>query len=156
MFEFSGKLSKECEDFLFLKQRRMEVLSLAIAFGICGLIVLVIGIICEPIILLFLPLLAFPPLIPFFPGYREAFLSHMADRIFFDLEEGTVIYENKKRSSFYMIDDIETIFDHGSFYHLKFVNVPDSYYVLDKALITKGTIEEFKACFGEKIRKVEK
>ena len=156
MFEFCGKLSKECEDFLFLKQRKMESLSLLIAFGIVGLIVLVIGIICDPILLLFLLALAFPPLIPFLPSYREAFLSHMPNRIAFDLEEGTVLYENKNRSTFNMIADIETILDYGNFYHLKFTTTPDSYHVLDKSLIINGTREEFEAYFCDKIQKVEK
>ena len=31
MFEFKGKLSKECEDFLFYKQRKMEVISICFA-----------------------------------------------------------------------------------------------------------------------------
>ena len=40
MFDFKGKLSKECEDFLFNKQRKMEVISIGFISAIFSIFIM--------------------------------------------------------------------------------------------------------------------
>ncbi len=156
MFEFKGKLSKECEDFLFNKQRKMEIMSICIASVVVGIPIIILAISVHPAILLGLLVFPIALLIPFLPLNRQSFLEFMPYRIWFDLKEDTVFYKSKKNVSSYGIRDIEKIFDHGNFYHIKFKKVPDSYYVLQKDLMVQGTIEKFENHFKNKIRRIEK
>ena len=80
----------------------------------------------------------------------------MPNRITFNLNKDTLIYRSNKGENSYMISDIEKIYDYGNFYHIKFKGVPDSYYVLQKDLITQGTIDNFVDCFKDKICVAEK
>ena len=51
-----------------------------------------------------------------------------------------------------MISDVKKVVDHGEFYELSFVfgKVSDKF-ICQKSLLTKGTLEEFKAMFGDKV-----
>ena len=155
MFEFRGKLSKECEDFLFNKQRKMEVISLGFASAIFSIIIIFFAVLFHPAILLGLLLFAFMLLIPFLPMNKRIFLEHMPSRILFDLKKGFVFYKSQKNVNSYEIEDIDEILDYGNFYHVKFKKIPDSYYILQKDLIVQGTIEEFVEYFKDKILCVE-
>ena len=155
MFDFKGKLSKECEDFLFNKQRKMEVISIGCVSAVFSIIIVIFAILFHPAILLGLLLFAFMLLVPFLPINRKNFLEHMPNRIWFDFNEGDVFYKSQKGKSSYGIEDIDKILDYGNFYHIKFKKIPDSYYILQKDLIVQGTIEKFEKYFENKIRKVK-
>ena len=156
MFEFCGKLSKECEDFLYNKQKKLDFISVCVVCIIFSIIVVALSILLHPIILLFFLLIAFMLAIPFLSITKKGFLEHMPNRITFNLNEDTLIYRSNKGENFYMISDIEKIYDYGNFYHIKFKGVPDSYYVLQKDLITQGTIDNFVEYFKDKICVAEK
>lgn len=156
MFEFRGKLSKECEDFLFNKQRKMEVISIGCVSAVFSVVIIVVAILFNPAILFGLLLFAFMLLVPFLPINRKKFLEHMPNRIWFDFNEGSVFYKSKNNVSSYGIEDIDKILDYGNFYHIKFKRIPDSYYILQKDLIVQGTIEKFEERFKNKIRLANK
>ena len=156
MFEFRGKLSKECEDFLFNKQRKMEVISIGCVSAVFSVVIIVVAILFNPAILFGLLLFAFMLLVPFLPISRKNFLEHMPNKIIFDLKEKTISYKSNKNEGFYGIEDIDKILDYGNFYHIKFKRIPDSYYILQKDLIVQGTIEKFEARFKNKIRLANK
>ena len=156
MFEFRGKLSKECEDFLFNKQRKMEVISLGCVSAILGIAIIVFAVLFHPAILLGLLWCVFVVFVPFLPMNKKAFLERMPNRIIFDLKERTILYKSNKSADSCGVDDIEKIFDYGNFYHIKFKQYPDSYYVLQKDLIVQGTIEKFEKQFKNKIRLANK
>ena len=75
----------------------------------------------------------------------------MPKSIVFNFSEDTVFYKSDKSEYSDRISDIEKIYDYGNFYHIKFKGVPDSYYILQKSLITQGAIDEFEECFKDKI-----
>jgi hypothetical protein len=75
----------------------------------------------------------------------------MPKSIVFNFSEDTVFYKSNKSEYSDRISDIEKIYDYGNFYHIKFKRVPDSYYILQKSLITQGTIDKFEECFKDKI-----
>ena len=79
----------------------------------------------------------------------------MPNRIVFDFDKDTIFYSSEKNKDSFNISQIEKILDYGNFYHLIFEPVPDSYYVLQKDLMVKGTIEEFENCFKDKISVIE-
>lgn len=151
MFEFKGNLSKECEDFLYNKQRKLELISLGSVCVIFSIIIIVLSALFHPIFLIFFFLIAFILFTPFLPITKKSFLQHMPKLIIFNLNEDSVFYKSIKNEDSYRISDIEIIYDYGNFYHIKFKRVPDSYYLLQKDLITQGTIEEFQECFKDKI-----
>lgn len=156
MFEFRGKLSKECEDFLFNKQRKMEVISIGCVSAVFSVVIIVFSILYNPAILFGLLLFAFMLLVPFLPINRKKFLEHMPNRIWFDFNEEAVFYKSKNNVSSYGIEDIDKILDYGNFYHIKFKQYPDSYCVLQKDLIVQGTIEKFEERFKNKIHLANK
>ena len=151
MFEFRGNLSKECEDFLYNKQKRLELFSLGGVCAIFSIIIIVLSVLIHPIFLIFFFLLAFMMVTPFLPITRKSFLQHMPKSIVFNFSEDTVFYKSNKSEYSDRISDIEKIYDYGNFYHIKFKKVPDSYYVLQKDLITQGTIGKFEECFKDKM-----
>ena len=156
MFEFKGKLSEECEDFLYKKQRRMELISLSSVASVFSIAIIVLAILLHPILLIGLILPALFLLAPILPITKKSFLQHMPNRITFDFDEDTVFYSSEKVKDSYKISQIETILDYGNFYHLIFEPAPDSYYVLQKNLIVQGTIEEFENIFEGKIVRIAK
>ena len=156
MFEFRGKLSKECEDFLFNKQRKMEVISICFASVVVSIPIIIFAFSFHLAILGGVLLFPIALLISFLPFNKKGFLEFMPYRIWFDFKEDTIFYKSKKNASSYGISDIEKIYDYGNFYHIKFKKVPDSYYVLQKDLIVQGTIEKFEKRFKNKIRRIEK
>ena len=154
MFDFKGKLSKECEDFLYKKQLKMELISIGITCAVFGIFIIVFAILLHPICLI--GFLLFPLMFAASFLSKKGFLKNMPNRIRFDFEEDTIFYYSEKRKDYYLISDIDKIFDYGNFYHIKFKGVPDSYYVLQKDLIVQGTISKFEERFKNKIRRVEK
>ena len=53
-----------------------------------------------------------------------------------------------------MIDSVDTVIDYGDWYHLLFnFEDRDTYFVCQKNLLTKGTLEEFEALFDGKIER---
>ena len=153
MFDFKGKLSKECEDFLFKRQLRVELIGIGIACALIGIFIVVFAILLHPICLICF--LLFPLMVAASFLSKKDFLKNMPNRIRFDFEEDTIFYYSEKREDYYLISDIEKIFDYGNFYHIKFKGVPDSYYVLQKDLIVQGTISKFEERFKNKIRRVQ-
>ena len=151
MFEFRGNLSKECEDFLYNKQKKLELFSLGGVCAIFSIIIIVLSVLLHPIFLIFFFLIAFVLVTPFLPITKKSFLQHMPKSIVFSFSEDTVFYKSNKSEYSDRISDIEKIYDYGNFYHIKFKGVPDSYYILQKSLITQGAIDEFEECFKDKI-----
>jgi hypothetical protein len=151
MFEFKGKLSEECENFLYNKQKRMELISCSCIGAVVSVIIIISAILVSPIILIGLIWSALFVLIPLLPFTKKSFLQHMPNRIVFDFDKDTIFYSSEKNKDSFNISQIEKILDYGNFYHLIFEPVPDSYYVLQKDLMVKGTIEEFEKCFNDKI-----
>lgn len=151
MFEFKGNLSKECQDFLYNKQRKLELISLGSVCGIFSILIIVLSVLLHPVCLIFFFLIAFILVTPFLPITKKSFLQHMPKSIVFNFSEDTVFYKSNKSEYSDRISDIEKIYDYGNFYHIKFKRIPDSYYILQKSLITQGTIDKFEECFKDKI-----
>lgn len=155
MFEFKGKLSKECEDFLYNKQRRMELISCSCVGTVVSAIIIVLAILLHPICFIGLILPALFVLAPILPSTKKSFLQHMPNNLVFDFDKDTIFYSSEKSKDSYNISQIERILDYGNFYHVLFEPAPDSYYVLQKDLLVQGTIEEFEECFKDKINVIE-
>ena len=155
MFEFRGNLSKECEEFLYNKQRKLEFISMSVVCAIFSIIIIALSVLLHPIILLFFLLIAFMLATPFLPITKKSFLQHMPQLIVFNFSEDTVFYKSNKSEYSDRISDIEKIFDYGNFYHIKFKNIPDSYYLLQKNLIVQGAISDFEKMFKDKIYVME-
>ena len=84
------------------------------------------------------------------------FVTIAPNRIYIDLEDRTIVSEIGSRESFRMIDDIVKVKDHGEFYTLKFNSRRDQHnFIIQKDLITQGTIEEFEEIFEEVLVRVK-
>lgn len=87
-----------------------------------------------------------------------SFLGLLApQRIYIDLEDRMIVSEIiGSRESFRMIDDIVQVNDHGEFYTFKFNSRRNHYnFIVQKDLITQGTIEEFEEIFEEVLVRVK-
>ena len=96
MFEFKGKLSEECENFLYNKQKRMELISCSCIGAVVSVIIIISAILVSPIILIGLIWSALFVLIPLLPFTKKSFLQHMPNRIVFDFDKDTIFYSSEK------------------------------------------------------------
>lgn len=153
MFEFSGLLSNESKNFLYKKQKKLELLSIG---SVCFVFSIPIVILAFTIHLVFLSdffVIGMALFAPFLPTVEKGFWKHMPNRILIDTSENTILYQSEKSNFSDEVSNISVIYDYGKFYHIKFNNTPDSYYILQKDLIVKGTIQEFEEYFNDIIVK---
>ena len=78
----------------------------------------------------------------------------MPDLVFIDLKDEVIVHKNEKRERFHMLSSVKTVIDYGEWYYFVFnFSDRDPYFVCQKSLLTKGTLEEFEALFEDKIER---
>ena len=152
MIEFKGELSGASLKFLIKRQIEGQAIASLITTGLFS-----VPIIFASIYLHLLALVVFVPhivmvigsLIP--PG-KKARSAFVPNRIFIDKTEMTVVHQCDKMERFHMMSSVKKIVDYGEWYHFVFFySDRDDYFVCQKSLLTKGSLEEFEAMFEGKI-----
>lgn len=155
MIEFKGEISGKSKEFLLKRQVFMQFsvfLIIAIVFMIPVLLATFlldgIAIICS------IPLLT-AVLLSLLPPTQKQQKLFVPQRIFLDLEEGTVVHQCEKMERFHMLDTVAKVLHYGEWYYLVFnYSDRDQYFVCQKDLLVRGTIEEFEALFEGKIERL--
>lgn len=147
MIEFKGKINGRALKFQAKRYRKMFILS---CFAAAVPMLLLHGWLYLSLIVIFSVLCIGLPL--FFILIPTRFWGMLAPkRVYIDLEDRTIVSEiTGPREVFRMIDDIVEVKDYGEFYTFKFTSLKEYiHFVVQKDLITQGTIEEFEEIFEE-------
>lgn len=154
MFDFSGELTGKSKCFLIKEQMKVNLivsLLLNVLYGTPVIIATFIWnakawILAVPMVMLLV--------FSFIPPSRKQQKDFMPIRVFFDLEEETVVHQCENKERFHMINTISKIVDYGEWYYLYFhYGDRDMYFVCQKNLLVTGTIEDFEKMFEDKIVK---
>ena len=75
--------------------------------------------------------------------------------VFVNLEEETIVRQCENgNEAFHMISTIKSVEDYGEWYYFIFNYADrDPYFICQKSLLSKGTIEKFEELFADKIVK---
>ena len=153
MIEFKGKISGKTLKFHSNRYRRLLVFNSLLtslfmflllgSLDIARTLIFILADIVLPLMVILSPTSFWRMLAP--------------QKICIDLEDRVIISEiTDSRESFIMIDDIVQVNDHGEFYTFKFNSRRNHYdFIVQKDLITQGTIEEFEAIFEEVLVRVK-
>lgn len=81
-------------------------------------------------------------------------MKYVPKRIY--AKDGILVYVSDKITQSIMLEEVKEVRDYGEFYSLIFrLGNYSTYFICQKDLLTKGTIEEFEALFeGKVVRKV--
>ena len=70
------------------------------------------------------------------------------------IEEDKIIAQNETFKTLRKVSDVKKVVDFGEWYHILFDYQNESFsFVCQKDLLTKGSLEEFEACFEGKLEK---
>ena len=144
MIVFEGKISGQCLK-NYDKRYRKEYLTI---ISITSLIILFIVFLILGFNWIFLLCAGICALtyIPLLFRFNHSFA--LPYKMTVDLDEGTVIFNSKKREDFMMINDIDEIYDFGEYYQIEDISYM---FFCQKDLLVQGTLEEFEKAFEGKI-----
>ena len=152
--EYTGVPTGKCKKFILKKQIKVQsyaalgvtvvfALPCVVAFnhlGDLGILPLIAVLIVDLFCLL--------------PPGKQSQKVFMPKCIIFDIEAGEIIHECEKMKRVHSIDSVIMVKDYGEWYDLTFrFSDRDPYFVLQKDLLTKGTIEDFERLFKDVIVK---
>ena len=154
MIEFNGELTGDCKKFLLNKQKKSQLIVSVIVLMIFSPPIVLVAIHWKIDALLFMIPLSLFLVGSVIPISKNAQKIFMPKKVFLDLEENTIVHQCEKMERFHMIDSVKSVIDYGDWYHLIFYySDRDMYFVCQKSLLTKGTLEEFEALFEGKIER---
>ena len=161
MIEFKGELTGEAKKFLSIKKAQTFVpifiitaliwilpaiwlSSLGVALLDLASNLLFLGI--SVLLISAVTLLIFPRI-----GLSKSSLNR---KVFIDLEEQVVVQVVNNEERFHLLDTVEKVFDYGEYYWISFRRGDkDVDFIIQKNLLTTGTLEEFEALFDGKIER---
>ncbi|MCL2061069.1 MAG: hypothetical protein FWH03_00380 [Firmicutes bacterium] len=153
MIEFSGEYSEECKKHLL---KTHAVLSFVVALILCVLfsIPVVIGIFMWNwllVIALFvlISFTIFAAISPFI--FKAKILEALTPKNISIDEEGLIAFEFEKHTVLKRADNIKKIIDKGEWYKIVLLFPKIDGFIIQKNLITAGTLEEFEKLFKNEI-----
>jgi len=155
MIEFNGTPTGDCKKFLLKKQTHINFIFMLYVFVIFSAIIITLAITLHAYyILWFLLFFGGLLLISLLPPDKSAQKGFMPNIIFLDLKEETIVHKCEKMERFHMISSVKSVIDYGDWYYFIFnFGDRDPYFVCQKNLLAKGTLEEFEALFEDKIER---
>ncbi len=152
MIEFRGELTGESKKFLLRKQVKLQTAVALIVVAIFSIPVVLASIFFMPICLLFfIPLGLYLLFSVITPSKRDQ-KKFVPDSITIDPEEETIVHKCPAMERFHMISSVKRVEDYGEWYNFVFnYEDRDLYFVCQKSLLQKGTIEDFEKIFSDKI-----
>ncbi len=146
VISFKGEYSDECEKFLHRLHGKFG-LRLSLLVIIPMVIVCVIMLVCKAHWYWALLCLVLGIFVGGSFGLIVAKSNNFAEQI--DIENGVIYITNEKGGLNISqgIDNVESVTDYGSFYHIKFFGNRFPFGVCQKDLLASGTIEEFEQVF---------
>ena len=155
MLEFNGDLSVDCKNFIIKKNKKIIFFSVGIVSLIMGVSLIAIIFLTKFWLLLadFPAILTAPIALPFSFSSSKDQETYIPNRVYVDIEDETVGAQGKRFHYERGFENIKEIVDYGSWYDISFLFGHKSIsFVIQKDLITRGTIEEFESIFKDKIK----
>lgn len=156
MFEFSGEFSEESKQYILKDSAQSACLITSIVSIFFGAIIIIIAVITGITILLLalvalLAVVVTATISPYI--YRVQTIQNMQPNRVCIGENGFIEADWETRSMGKSISDIKKIIDVEGCYHIVFYFPKESDLIIQKNLITKGTLEDFEEMFKEKLVK---
>ena len=157
MIKFEGSLADEAKKFAL--KRYFQAIYLGVIFCVAIIIIPMI-VLSFTVNLSILPIViaaALPLGLLFIKPSEKNQKDFLPNMAFVDPEEQTIVVKGENFEHFRMFDEIVRVEDYGEWYYFVFpVTRKDISFVIQKNLITQGTLEEFENIFKDKIVHIEK
>lgn len=160
MIEFEGNLSVECKKFVLKKMRKLIGTIAAIVSLILMVLLVAFGFYIGNEFLIKFSILfsvfmvpVFPLMLAFAVTTKKDQLIFLPIKIYIDIEDETIGVVSAKFKDEHATSSVKQIIDHDKWYEVLyfFGEAHTVKTVIQKDLITKGTIEEFEKLFEDKI-----
>lgn len=149
MIEFRGNVSKQCQAYILKKLIKIWVFSGLFTAIIVSILLLLLAFFWNKMAFLFL-MVPIAIAVVFCCVPQLVIKNHRAPKI--KIENDYFIVESGEDSQIRNIEDLKEIIDMGDWYDIVFYFPNKSpYFVCQKDLIIKGSIEEFEELFANKI-----
>ena len=155
MMVFEGELSLNCKRFIINKSKKIIFFSTGIVSLIMGVGLLIVMFSTKLWLLLsaFPAILIAPLILPLSCSSSKDQETYIPNRIYVDIEDETIGAEGKRFHYERGFENIKEIVDYGLWYDISFLfGYKSISFVIQKDLITQGTIEEFEKIFHDKIK----
>ena len=160
MIEFEGILSDNCRKYIVNRLRKSVGIITAIVTIFFMVLLFIFGFVIGSKFLIafsipfgIIMVAVFPISIAFAITTKKDQQEILPARIYLDIEDETIGAENGKYNDEHAIASVKQIVDLGEWYDVKFSFGEQRHIeiVIQKDLITEGTIEEFEQLFEDKI-----
>jgi hypothetical protein len=155
MVEFQGELSDECKLYMQKECGKIGFLICLISSLIASIIIIIAGAFLDRRLIAFILMPISVVVLAAFPKL-SAPMKDLNLRLpkKFIIEDETISIEGEKFSETRLITEVKKVIDTGEWCHFKFNTLPFTpYFVCQKNLIVKGTIEDFEKLFEDKIER---
>ena len=150
MIEFNGEISIIGKNYIFEKFNRKKILLMILLEAACLIITFFIKKLMPLVILLTLLFLYVAFSKSFSP--EKKLLWYLPKRI--KIHNNQIELQSEKKIERREIKDVKKIIDYGEFYYIFFYfKMQNPYFICQKNLIIKGSIEEFEKIFEGKIER---
>lgn len=158
MIEFNGELSDQCKRYIQIAGTKIAFINSLIVTIIFSIIIIIVGFLWEWIVIIFIviPILVnICVAIPQINSPLKILNLYLPRKV--TIEGEIISSESDKISAVRSIENVKKVIDKGEWYNLIFYfPYKNMYFICQKDLITKGTIEEFEELFKGKIeRKIQ-
>ncbi len=159
MIEFKGTLSDKCRKFITKRFCKLISYLMVITMAIVMIVLGIGGVIIESKFLIDFSMLYGAIMIFVLPIFtiwifstKKGRQEYIPERIYINADGGTLGVSGKKFKRTHSTNDVKQIVDYGEWYVVVFFfGSKDLSFVIQKDLITKGTIAEFENLFSDKI-----
>ena len=162
MILFKGEHSKECTKYICKLHYRVMARQGIVYLPILQIAMLIVFVNWHPDFWRFtvpLMLFGFAPCyyLVFRPIPKKEYGKIMTTSVSI-LDDGTIVSKGQKFKYEIGVENVTKVVDHGSFYELHLNKVQNrGFYICEKALLKRGTIDDFEKIFkGKIVRKEEK
>lgn len=149
---FKGYLTGDAERYFWKKQKETVIRVFVIGMLFLSPVFIITTIFSKSVLPLLVFSLAFPVglFIFLFPKTKKEKQKALPKLIKIKKESLTSISDEHTETCF--LEDVKYVYDHDDFYEIIFsMSKPNYYFICQKSLIAKGTIEEFEELFESKI-----
>lgn len=153
MIEFSGDLSDKCKRYIQKSETKIATFSVLIVAIMFSIPLIIFTIIWDWIFVIGIPALALIVILVSNPKLNsplKALNLYLPKKI--TIKGDTISIESEKTSANRSIINVKKVIDEGEWFHIIFCfGHGGGYFICQKNLIMKGTIEEFENLFKDKI-----
>lgn len=158
MIVFSGELSDKCKHYIQNDATKTVRIVIATVIAMLSIPLAIASILWHWVFVIAIPLIfliAILVLIPQINSPMKVLNLHLPKTV--NINSEAISIESEKATTVRLIDNVKKVIDFGEWYHILFYFPHKSiYFICQKNLLIKGSIEEFEKLFEEKLVKKSK